>query len=49
MVQKMVALQFLKPENHELLLVNSNVPDLLQQMAAYIPKPVPKWIQKDQL
>lgn len=49
LVQKMVALQFLKPENHELLLVNSNVPDLLLQMAGYTPKPVPKWIQKDQI
>lgn len=49
MMQKMVSLNFLKQENYEMLLVNSSIPGLLQQMTDYKPKPVPKWIQKDQL
>lgn len=49
MMQKMVSLHFLKQENYEMLLVNSSLPMLLQQMTDYSPKPVPKWIQKDQL
>lgn len=49
MIQKMVSLHFLKQDNYEMLLVDSNLPGLLQQMTDYIPKPVPKWIHKNQL
>jgi hypothetical protein len=49
MLEKMVAMQFLKQDNYEMLLVDRNLTALLRQMAAYTPRPVPKWIQKDQL
>ena len=49
MLQKMVRLGFLKKENYEMILVDDDVEGLLQQMATYIPRPLPKWIKKDQV
>nr|WP_299388801.1 TIGR00730 family Rossman fold protein [Allomuricauda sp.] len=44
----MVIQGFLKRENREMLLVDSEAEGLLEQMKAYRPKLVPKWIEKEQ-
>ncbi len=49
MLQKMVERGFLKQENLEMLLVADQIEQLLTQMADYQPKPVVKWIKKEQL
>jgi uncharacterized protein (TIGR00730 family) len=49
MIEKMVARQFLKQENYEMLLVHHRLPELLSLMEDYSPKHSPKWIKNDQL
>ncbi len=49
MLQKMVALGFLKQENYDMLLVDDSVDGLLKQMGEYIPMTLPKWIKKEQV
>ena len=49
MLQKMVAKGFLKQENYDMLLVDESVTGLLKKMKNYEPKPLPKWIRKDQV
>ncbi|WP_204336032.1 LOG family protein [Leptobacterium flavescens] len=48
-LEHMVKKGFLKIENYEMLLVGSTVDELLHKMNNYRPKPVPKWIKKDQV
>lgn len=47
MIETMTAKGLLKPENTNLLLVDSDVNSLLVQMNAYVPRPVPKWLNTD--
>lgn len=49
MLEKMVGLHFLKPENFDLLLVAHTIDELLRKMYAYKPVSGSKWIKKDQL
>lgn len=49
MLEKMVDKGFLKQENYEMILVDTDVDCLLQKMNNYNPLPVPKWITKDQV
>ncbi|MCJ7466292.1 MAG: TIGR00730 family Rossman fold protein [Maribacter sp.] len=49
MLRKMVDLQFLKQENYDMILVDEEVDRLLYKMRNYQPRPLPKWIKKDQL
>ncbi len=49
MLRKMVDRQFLKQENYEMLLVDEAIDSLLDRMQNYQPRPLPKWIHKDQL
>ncbi|MCG2461099.1 TIGR00730 family Rossman fold protein [Flavobacteriaceae bacterium F89] len=48
MLRKMVSEGFLKPENHNLLLVDNAIDGLLRQMKDYKPSFLPKWISKGQ-
>ncbi len=49
MLQKMVSGGFLKQGNLDMLLVDTTVSGLIDQMLKYKPLPIPKWIQKDQV
>ncbi len=49
MLRKMVDRQFLKQENYDMLLVDGAIDSLLDRMQNYQPRPLPKWIHKDQL
>ena len=49
MMQQMVAKGFVKQENWDSILVDTDIDQLLQKMERYQPLPVPKWIQKEQL
>ncbi len=49
LLKKMVQLHFLKKQNFEMLLVDHTIDGLIRQMQQYIPMPMPKWIQQDQL
>jgi uncharacterized protein (TIGR00730 family) len=49
MIEKMVSQGFLKKENYEMLLVDDDVEGLLKKMEDYLPLPLPKWIDKDQV
>jgi uncharacterized protein (TIGR00730 family) len=49
MLRKMVDHQFLKQENYDMILVDEDVDTLLYKMKNYQPRPLPKWLKKDQL
>ena len=49
MMQQMVAKGFVKQENWDSILMDTDIDQLLQKMERYQPLPVPKWIQKEQL
>lgn len=48
LLDTMVARGFLKQEDRTMLLVDDSCSGLLRQMKAYIPKPVPQWLEKNQ-
>ncbi len=48
MLNKMTGKGLLKQDNLDILLVSDNFEDLLDQMQNYEPKPVPKWMNKNQ-
>lgn len=48
MFKTMVKKELLSADNLEILLVDSNIQNLLTKMQNYHPKPVPKWMHKDQ-
>ncbi len=48
MLNKMCEKDLLKKENLEILLVAENFDELLSKMMSYEPKPVPKWMNKNQ-
>ncbi|GMN04900.1 TIGR00730 family Rossman fold protein [Croceitalea sp. MTPC5] len=48
MLKHMVHQGFVKPFNYEMVLVDDNIDNLLHKMKNYSPKPVPKWITKEQ-
>lgn len=48
-LKEMVDKKFLKQENYEMLLVESEIEPLLNRMRVYKPVVTPKWIKKDQL
>ena len=48
MLNKMCAKGLLKKDNLEILLVADNFEELLKKMRNYQPKPVPKWMNKNQ-
>lgn len=48
MLNTMTAKGFLKKDNLDILLVSDNLEDLLDQMRNFEPKPVPKWMNKNQ-
>ena len=48
MLDKMCAKGLLKKDNLEILLVADNFEELLEKMRNYQPKPVPKWMNKNQ-
>jgi uncharacterized protein (TIGR00730 family) len=47
MITTMTKKGLLKPENTNLLLVDSDVNQLLEVMRSYIPRPVPKWLNSE--
>ncbi len=49
LLKKMVSLHFLRQENYDMLLVDSDVNRLLRKMDNYVPSHIPKWINKDQI
>lgn len=49
MLSRMVEQGFVKQENYDMVLIDDDIEGLLQQMEAYEPLPVPKWIKKDQV
>ena len=48
MLQNMVDAQLLKPENMELLIVDSSINNLLEKMYKFEPSNTPKWLNVDQ-
>ncbi|MDX1761420.1 MAG: TIGR00730 family Rossman fold protein [Christiangramia sp.] len=48
MLDKMCGKGLLKKDNLDILLVSDNFEELLQMMREYEPKPVPKWMNKNQ-
>lgn len=48
MLNKMTSKGLLKEENLDILLVSDNFDDLLEKMRNFEPKPVPKWMNKNQ-
>ena len=48
MLQNMVDTQLLKPENMELLIVDSSINKLLEKMYKFEPSNTPKWLNVDQ-
>lgn len=48
-LREMVEKKFLKQENYEMLLVETEIQILLDRMKSYKPAVTPKWIKKDQL
>lgn len=48
LMEKMVASGLLRKENMNLVLVAGNIEALLQEMHAFEPQPVPKWMNKNQ-
>lgn len=48
MLQKMTAKGLLKQDNLDILLVSDDFDELLEQMRNFKPKPVPKWMNKNQ-
>ena len=48
MLNKMTEKGLLKQDNLDILLVSDNFEDLLDKMRNYEPKPVPKWMNKNQ-
>lgn len=49
MLRKMVDVGFLKQENYDMILVDDTVDRLLKKMEEYVPFPLPKWMDKDQV
>ncbi len=49
MLNKMVIEGFVKKENYDMILIDHSIDGLLDRMQYYIPRHVPKWINKDQL
>lgn len=47
LLETMVENGFLKKENHQMLLVSSNIEDLLNKMDTYVAPTVGKWINKE--
>jgi uncharacterized protein (TIGR00730 family) len=47
LLETMVENGFLKKENHQMLLVSSNIDDLLNKMDTYVAPTVGKWINKE--
>ncbi|MDX1543204.1 MAG: LOG family protein, partial [Christiangramia sp.] len=48
MLQKMTTKGLLKQDNLDILLVSENFEQLLEEMRRFEPKPVPKWMNKNQ-
>lgn len=48
MLQKMTSKGLLKQDNLDILLVSDNFEELLEEMRRFEPKPVPKWMNKNQ-
>lgn len=48
MMDHMVTEGFLRPENREMVLIDSDPERLLAQMAAFKPSPVPKWLDQEE-
>ena len=48
-LKNMVSKGFLKQENYEMLLVDTNINDLLSKMKNYKPLAVPKWLNKNEI
>ncbi len=48
MLNKMCSKGLLKKDNLDILLISDNFEDLLDQMRKFEPKPVPKWMNKNQ-
>jgi hypothetical protein len=49
MMQQMVTEGFVKNDNLNTILVDTNIENLLEKMKQYQPLPTPKWIKKEQL
>ena len=49
MLGKMVEKGFVSKENYHSILVDTNIPTLLEKMKNYVPLPVPKWMNKEQV
>ena len=49
MLSKMVDRDFVRKENYQAILVDKSIPKLLEKMKNYVPLPVPKWINKEQV
>ncbi len=45
LLQTMVAMDILKEQNKQMLLISNNIDELLEKMEAYIPIATPKWIE----
>lgn len=48
MLKTMVKKELLSIDNMDILLVDSDIDSLIEKMQNYVPKPVPKWMNKDQ-
>ena len=49
MLEKMIALEFLKKENYEMIQVDAKIEELLKKMEDFEPIAVPKWLKKGQV
>ncbi|WP_378187208.1 TIGR00730 family Rossman fold protein [Aquimarina sp. W85] len=49
LLKKMVHKGFLKPDNHELILVDKSVSNLLQKMKSHTSKQTPAWLTPDKM
>lgn len=48
LIQNMVQKGLLRQENMELVLVSTEIEELVRKMEDYVPQPIPKWMNKDQ-
>lgn len=48
LLKTMVRKEVLRKENFDLLLIGENIEELLEKMHNFRPRPVPKWMNKDQ-
>lgn len=49
MLQKMVERGFVRKENYRAIIVDQDIERLLDKMKNYVPLPVPKWMNKEQI